>query len=111
MEDLDTPQNRGLLFGSKMIYREAHFVKETLSIDGDSFFNCQFEECQLVYSAALPFSMSGNNFHNCKWVFTGAAQATLSFMYALYHGGMKEVVEQTIENIRSGNKPTVDPIA
>jgi hypothetical protein len=40
------------------------------------------------------------NFSDSSFTFTGQAADTISFMKAMYHGGFKVVVEQTMEDIK-----------
>jgi hypothetical protein len=92
-----------------MIYRNQVFTNEQISIDGDSFIECTFERCRLLFSALLPIRLESNRFNDCTWEFAGSAQTTLAFMAAIYHGGGKELIESTFQKIRSATYPAQTP--
>jgi hypothetical protein len=83
-----------------MIANSQAFRDIQICLDGGTFTNCTFERCTLIYSGAIPVQLNGNDFHNCKWRFAGAAANTVSFMRALYGGGAKDLVENMFESIR-----------
>jgi hypothetical protein len=80
------------------------FSHEMIRLDFASYENCRFEHCTLVYSGYGPISMSGCSFIEVKWVFADAAENTLRFLTAMYHGGDeggRQLVEQTFNSIRA----------
>ena len=75
----------------------------TQELDGKEFDGCTFHDCTLVYSGGDPPTIRNCNFGNCRWEFRSAADRTIGFMRALYHGmgeGGRQLVEQTFENIK-----------
>jgi len=76
------------------------FQRVTVPLDGRRFINCVFIESTLVFSAKAPVSLQGCIFNNVKWVLDGPASLTVSFLTALYHGGGRELVENTFEAIK-----------
>jgi hypothetical protein len=86
-----------------MIANSQAFRDIQICLDGGTFTNCTFERCTLIYSGAIPVQLNGNDFHNCKWRFAGAAANTVSFMRALYGAGAKGLIEQMFESIRKGS--------
>ncbi len=60
------------------------FVSETVRLDGETFDNCTFTDCTLIFSGGLP-----PNINNCvfqppvSWNFDGAASNTLTFIQML----------------------------
>ncbi len=73
-------------------------------LDGKIFENCTFINCTLQYSGTDTVQLSGCNFGNPKWVFTGAAGNTLNFLHGVYHGmgdGGKKLVNDTFNNIKN----------
>jgi hypothetical protein len=83
---------------------DSKFSGGKISLDGNEFVRCRFEDITLVFSAKAPISLLDCTFgDNVAWVFDGSAAMTLAFLNALYHGageGGKRLVESTFENIR-----------
>ena len=77
------------------------FESQTISIDGGTFRECEFESCVLLYSGTLPVILDGSSFKKCRWEFVGPAANTVSFMRFLYHRGEKDLVEAIFENVRA----------
>jgi hypothetical protein len=88
-----------------MIARKQTFTGATISLDGSSFSECEFNRCTLIFSGFLPVMLQSNSFSNCKWEFAGAAQNTLAFMTALYEGGASDLIEATFDKIRGKANP------
>jgi len=90
-----------------MTHKDVKFNNERIQIDGQSFDHCDFQKCELVFNGGPPPNMTHCSFSNdCTWGFDGNAQNTLQFLTALYHGGMKSLVENTFNNIRNNKTPT-----
>ena len=70
-----------------MFARKQKFENVTIFLDGSSFIECTFENCNLIYSGLLPAALNTNSFNNCRWEFSGAAQNTVGFMADLYRAG------------------------
>lgn len=87
-----------------MKYKDHNFSEETVQLDGNSFENCQFNNCVLEYSGGKPPSMSNCGLSGSVFSFTDQAADTVQFMKAMYHGGFKVVIEDTFNQIRE-NKP------
>lgn len=89
-----------------MDYRDKHFIKDTIDLDGESFFNCTFTDCILRYSGGALPEMQACTFSDSTFELAGAADRTVIFITAMYHGmgeGGKNLVERTFENIRAGS--------
>jgi hypothetical protein len=82
------------------------FTNQRVELDGNAYTNCTFDTCQMVFRATAPVTLQGVNFQNCTWTFDGAAGLTISFMTALYRGGMAELMEQTFATMRGQTPPT-----
>lgn len=68
----------------------------------------------MVYGGAGPVSITECTFSNVSWAFVDAAQNTLQFMTALYHGSGesgRQLIENTFNLIRQGRtaKQSVPP--
>lgn len=88
-----------------MKIKDKNFSKEEIHMDFKNFEGCKFEDCSLIYHGYGPIGMNGCSFFNVRWSFADAAANTLSFMSALYVGagqGGKDLIDQTINNIKSG---------
>jgi hypothetical protein len=85
-------------------------------IDGNTYTDCRFENCKLVYRGGEIPRISGCHFENCQWQFEDAAERTLIFMRQLYHGmgpGGAQLVEATLAQLRQplGPPPGTTPPA
>ncbi len=93
-----------------MIAENSVFKGRKITIDGGSFYSCQFDGCTLVFSGLMPATLDGCNFNNCSWEFSGPASNTIVFMQAFYAGGGKDLIEnifQTIRGQKVGPGPTL----
>ena len=85
-------------------------------IDGNTYTDCRFDNCKLVFRGGEIPRISGCHFENCQWQFEDAAERTLIFMRQLYHGmgpGGAQLVEATLAQLRQplGPPPSVAPPA
>ena len=75
----------------------------TEGLDGNVYKACEFYRCRLVYRGGLPPAVSECRFTDCQWIFEDAADRTIAFMRAMYHGmdeGGRQIIDATFENIR-----------
>ncbi len=84
-----------------MKYKSETFEKTTVQLDGNTFESCEFNNCVLEYSGGKPPTMSNCGLSGSSFSFTDQAGDTVQFLTAMYHGGFKEVIEQTFEQIRN----------
>ena len=86
------------------------YTRVVVSLDGQHFEKCTFDHCTLQFSGTANVGLVDCTFTNCNWSFVGPAVTTLDFLSALYNGlgpSGKQLVEDTFENIRSGQMPRV----
>ena len=83
------------------LYENQTFEDQTIQLDENEYANCKFRRCRLQYGGAA-VRLKDNDFSQCTWEFTNAAERTVKFMMALYHQGGRKLIEQTFENIRQG---------
>lgn len=84
-----------------MIAEKQIFRRKRIQLDGSSFTECFFEECQLHYSGVFGVEMHGCKFSDgCSWHLDGAAAEAVKFMSVLYRSGAVAMVEATFDNIR-----------
>lgn len=90
-------------------YVNSTFKNQEVVLDSKHFSKCLFENCLMIYGASGPVTMTECSFINTQWALVGAAQITIRFLGALYHGGQggEELIEQLFETIRQGQ--TVGP--
>lgn len=83
------------------------FEHQEVVLDFHEFKGCTFTGCNLVYFGHGPVTLDTCTFDSCQWNFSGPAANALQFMTGLYHAGVgaKELIEQTIDNIRRGGHP------
>lgn len=84
------------------LYKSQTFEDQVIELDGNQFTNCIFKRCEFHYRGKENPTLKYNEFQGCKWEFQDAAMRTLQFMAALYHGGAKELIDDTFENIQKG---------
>ena len=75
---------------------------ETVPLDGESFSDCEFRQCRLVYAGGEPPSFSGCRFDDCDWRFEGPAARTLEHLKVVWGAGAKAVVQGLIKEITGG---------
>lgn len=88
-----------------MKYKNKPFNKVTVELDGNTFDTCKFKGCVLEFSGGKPPTITNCDLSDSSFSFTDQAADTVQFMKAMYHGGFKEVIEETFEQIRTANKP------
>lgn len=77
----------------------ASYNHETLFVDGESFRDCEFRDCRLVYAGGPPPVFEGCKFHGCDWRQDEAAGRTLAYLKALWNVGEKATVQALIKDI------------
>jgi hypothetical protein len=88
-----------------MLYTGKAFTNQRVRVDGNSYTDCTFTSCTLIYGAKGTVVMAGCRLDNTSIQFDECAGETIRFLTGLYHGGFREIVEQTFENIRRGEHP------
>ncbi|HKJ74531.1 MAG TPA: hypothetical protein VKA19_10480 [Alphaproteobacteria bacterium] len=92
-----------------MVANGQKFKQQQIVLDGGSFYNCTFEECDLIYSGLMPVFMNGNTLKDCRWRFDGPAVNTMAFLTMLHNSGARELVEATFEGVRNGSLLNPNP--
>ena len=78
------------------------FNHETVLLDGDSFVDCEFRDCRLVFSGGEPPTFSGCRFDDCEWKFEDAAARTLAQLKLVWNQGGKGPIQALIKEITGG---------
>lgn len=99
-----------------MNYQGETFENQRVELNGNTYHNCTFINCELVYDGDRSPTFHDNEFVDSVFIFSESALRTLYFLCNMYHAGEggKEVVEQTFSDIRNrklhGHQiPTIKP--
>ena len=72
---------------------------ETVTLDGEHFADCEFQDCRLVYGGGAVPSFSNCRFVNCEWRLDDAAARTLEQLKLIWAQGGKATVQALIKDI------------
>jgi hypothetical protein len=72
---------------------------ETITLDGETFRDCEFRACRLVYSGGEAPKFDSCRFDECDWKLEGAAAQTLAHLRAMWNAGGKAAVQGLIKEI------------
>ena len=75
------------------------FNHETVPLDGESFADCEFRDCRLVYSGGGAPHFEHCRFDHCDWKFDDAAARTLAHLKLIWSAGGKAAVQALIKEI------------
>ena len=91
-----------------MRYVGQRYQNETVELDGNTYENCTFSHCKLLYFAYERVSFTGCVFTNCDWSFDGPAENMLYFLRDQYHGQGPSgytVADMIINRLKDGTFP------
>ena len=80
------------------------FRNTTENIDGNTYTQCTFDGCRLVYRGGEIPIFAGCKLERCVWVWDDAALRTIGFLRGIYSGmgmGGKQVIEEIVKEIRT----------
>jgi hypothetical protein len=72
---------------------------ETVALDGESFSDCEFRACRLVYAGGAAARFDRCRFEDCEWKLEGAAAQTLAHLRGMWNAGAKASVQGLIKDI------------
>ena len=75
---------------------------ETVVLDGESFEDCEFRQCRLVYSGGETPHFRNCRFDDCEWKFDDAAARPLAHLKLVWGAGGKAPVQAMIKEITGG---------
>ena len=75
------------------------YSHETVTLDGESFEDCEFRDCRMVYAGGEPPVFESCSFHDCDWKQDDAAARTLAYLKVLWNAGGKATVQTLIKDI------------
>lgn len=75
------------------------FTNETVHLDGQSYFDCEFKKCRMVYEGGEIPEFNGCHFDACDWKLEGAANRTVNWLKFLHATGNQTLVEGIMKMI------------
>jgi hypothetical protein len=75
------------------------YSHETVLVEADTFSDCEFRDCRLVYTGGEPAVMTGCKFVDCEWKLEDAAANTLVHLKLMWTAGDKARVQALIKDI------------
>ncbi|BFM15574.1 hypothetical protein R50073_17570 [Maricurvus nonylphenolicus] len=80
------------------------YEDQRVILHGNSYRNCTFKNCELVYDGDRSPTFHNNEFVDSVFVFSDAALRTLYFIGNIYHAGEggQEVIENLLAEIKGG---------
>lgn len=72
---------------------------ETVQLDGETFSDCEFRDCRLVYAGGDAPVFHGCTFVGCDWRQDEAAARTLAYLKQVWAVGGKAPVQALIKEI------------
>jgi hypothetical protein len=80
----------------------AIYNHETVALDGESFEQCEFRQCRLVYAGGDLPSFDACRFDACEWKYDEAAARTLAYLKLVWGlGGGKASIQNLIKEVTS----------
>ncbi|THD77657.1 MAG: hypothetical protein E7812_12920 [Phenylobacterium sp.] len=77
---------------------------ETIQLDGETFVDCEFRGCRLVYAGGEPPHFTDCRFEDCEWKFDAAAARTLAHLKLVWSLGGKATVQGLIKEITGASR-------
>ena len=66
-----------------MLIKNQVFDNDKVTLDGNSFDHCTFNNCEMIYGGAGSVTLSNSNMNNVTWHFVGNAGNTMTFLKML----------------------------
>jgi hypothetical protein len=73
------------------------FNHETITLDGESFADCEFRDCRLIYRGGPAPNFNDCRFDGCEWRLEDAAAHTLALLKVMWGVGAKAPVQARIK--------------
>jgi hypothetical protein len=90
-----------------LLQSKVTYANQIVNLDGNSYINCVFDACHMIFSADAPVALVKCKMTRCTWGFSGAAALTVDFVKALHGQGWhgQRMVEETFDLIRGTRSP------
>ena len=87
-----------------MKYRNQSFTRERISLAGNVFHQCRFEQCELIFDGSRSPTFFDNEFVDCVFVFSEDAARTLYFLSNIFHAGAggRQIVGKMLRDVCKG---------
>jgi hypothetical protein len=72
---------------------------QTVPLDGETFSDCEFSACRLIYAGGEAPTFDRCRFTDCEWKFEGPAAQTLTYLKSMWTAGAKPAVQTLIKEI------------
>jgi hypothetical protein len=72
---------------------------DTVLLDGETFSNCRFDTCRLIYTGGAPPTFEACQFSDCEWKFEDSAARTMAFLKLMWSVGAKSAVQAVIKEV------------
>jgi hypothetical protein len=77
---------------------------ETIQLDGETFEDCEFRSCRLIYAGGEPPLFTDCRFDECEWRFEDAAARTLAHLKLVWSLGAKADIQAVIKAITGAGR-------
>lgn len=77
----------------------ASYNHQTVALDGETFSNCSFQSCRLVFGGAAAPTFEDCQFVDCEWKFEGSAAETMACLKLMWNAGAKPAVQTMIKDV------------
>jgi len=82
------------------------FGRQQIVLDGKSFKRCSFDGTEVIFKGQDAFQLIDTNMKDFLLTYSENAAITLQVLTEIYkHPGFKEIVENTLQNVRDGKWP------
>jgi hypothetical protein len=75
------------------------YSHETVLMEAETFSNCEFRDCRLVYTGGEPAILNNCKFVDCEWKLDDAAARTLAHLKLMWSAGAKGPVQALIKDV------------
>ena len=78
------------------------FQNIKIELDNQTFVNCTFEGCTIVFAARGPYNLRGCKFNNCQFALDGPAALTVNYLADMHRMNAPFVLD-VLKKIRVGD--------
>jgi hypothetical protein len=75
------------------------YSHETVVLEGETFSDCEFRDCRLIYTGGEPAVLTNCQFVGCDWKLEDGAVRTLAHLKLMWSAGGKSAVQAFIKDI------------
>ena len=85
-----------------MKYTSMKHNGKKVSLDFNTYIDCDFDNCEMVFGGGKPPVLENCRFNNCRFVLEDRAENTVAYLAFLFNtpeSGGKSLVEETLAKI------------